>query len=107
MITEIAILNVESVLQEDFESDFKKASQYIESIGGYMGHSLKKCIEEKSRYILIVYWRSLEDHEIGFRKSSEYKEWKQLLHHYYNPFPVVEHYESVYTNAVNTKNQNL
>jgi len=39
---------------------------------------------------------SLADHTAGFRKSPEYAEWKSLLHHYYEPFPTVEHYSPVF-----------
>jgi heme-degrading monooxygenase HmoA len=42
--------------------------------------------------LLLVQWGSLEDHTEGFRKSVDYQEWKRLLHHFYDPFPVVEHY---------------
>jgi hypothetical protein len=41
---------------------------------------------------------SLEDHTIGFRQSPEYQEWRSLLHHFYDPFPTVEHYEVVLPN---------
>ena len=98
MILEVAILNVKPSLSNNFEKDFKKASSYISSIKGYKGHSLKKCVEEENKYILLVNWESIDDHEIGFRKSPAYLKWKELLHHYYDPFPVVEHYETVYEN---------
>jgi heme-degrading monooxygenase HmoA len=45
--------------------------------------------------VLLVRWESLEAHEVGFRKSAQYQEWKRLLHHFYEPFPVVSHYEAV------------
>ena len=45
--------------------------------------------------MLLVRWRRLEDHTEGFRKSAEYQEWKRLLHHFYDPFPTVEHYRLV------------
>jgi len=40
----------------------------------------------------LVEWESIEAHEIGFRQSPQYNEWKALLHHYYEPFPQVLHY---------------
>ena len=49
-----------------------------------------------SRYILLVNWQTLEDHTVGFRESEQYQEWRRLLHHFYDPFPEVEHYVSVY-----------
>ena len=95
MILELAILNVKKGQESAFESDFKRASQYISAISGYLRHSLQKCIEQDHKYVLLVEWNELEDHTIGFRESSEYLEWKKILHHYYDPFPAVEHYEMV------------
>ena len=98
MILEVAILNIKQGQESNFERDFAIAGQYISSIEGYMSHSLRKCIEHKSKYLLQVDWEKLEDHEIGFRQSEVYQKWKRLLHHYYEPFPVVEHYELVAEN---------
>lgn len=96
MILEVAILNVKKELCDDeFEAAFKQASEIISSIPGYISHELQKCIEIPNRYILLVRWETLEAHTVGFRQSEEYQEWKQLLHHFYDPFPVVEHYYSV------------
>ncbi len=92
MILEVAILNIKEGLLADFETNFKTAEAIISSMKGYISHQLKKCIEEDNKYILLVNWEKLEDHEIGFRKSEAYQEWKSLLHHFYDPFPVVEHY---------------
>jgi len=95
MILEIAILHVKEGEEHQFEKDFIRAGKYIRSVKGYAGHTLQKCMEQKSKYILLVDWKTLEDHTVGFRKSEEYAEWKKLLHHYYDPFPVVEHYETI------------
>jgi|SRR6478735_368366 len=99
MITELAILYVKDGQQHLFESDFEKAGQFISSIKGYAGHSLQKCLEQHNKYILLVNWEKIEDHTIGFRQSAVYQQWKELLHHYYDPFPVVEHYEMVLLNT--------
>ena len=95
MILEVAILNVIPGKENQFEKDFKIAGQYISSVKGYIRHSLKKCIEQNNKYLLLVDWETLEDHTIGFRQSGQYLEWKKLLHHYYNPFPTVEHFETI------------
>ncbi len=95
MILEVAILNVIPGKTEEFELAFSKAKEIISSMKGYISHDLKRCIENPNQYLLTVNWQSLEDHEIGFRKSKEYLEWKALLHHFYDPFPTVEHYESI------------
>jgi len=95
MILELAILYIKDEQVNQFENDFDKAGIYISSIKGYGGHTLQKCIEQKNKYILLVNWETLDAHTIGFRESSQYREWKKLLHHYYDPFPIVEHYETV------------
>jgi len=100
VILEVAILDIKPNMEKEFEVAFKKAQEIISSINGYVSHRLQKCIEKKNRYILLVNWQTLEDHTIGFRESKEYKEWRALLHHFYEPFPEVEHYESVFNNAL-------
>ncbi|SFZ90962.1 Heme-degrading monooxygenase HmoA [Flaviramulus basaltis] len=92
MVLEVAILNIKKGLSVGFENNFKKAEIIISSMKGYMSHELKKCIEQNDKYILLVNWETIEDHEIGFRQSEEYQKWKALLHHFYEPFPTVEHY---------------
>ncbi|NER18817.1 antibiotic biosynthesis monooxygenase family protein [Spongiivirga citrea] len=92
MILEVAILNIKPGLSGDFELAFEKAKKIISSMKGYISHELKKCMEKSDKYVLLVNWETIEHHEIGFRKSSEYQEWKSLLHHFYEPFPIVEHY---------------
>ena len=98
MILEVAILDVKPGEEPAFERDFVIASKYISSIDGYISHSLSRCEEKGSRYILLAHWRNLEAHTQNFRKSSQYLEWKRLLRHYYEPFPVVEHYSTIYQN---------
>lgn len=96
MVFEVAILQVIPARADSFEKDFKTASQWISSIDGYLRHSLRKCVEDNYKYLLLVEWENLEDHTIGFRESSQYQQWKALLHPYYDPFPIVEHYEVVF-----------
>jgi heme-degrading monooxygenase HmoA len=95
MILELAILNVRPGQEDSFEKDFAAASRYISSIEGYVSHELLRCMETPSRYVLLAKWTHLEAHTVGFRSSPAYQEWKRMLHHYYEPMPVVEHYESV------------
>ena len=95
MILETAVLHVKPELQHLFESSFKEASQYIASIKGYINHELHSSMEQENQYLLLVHWETIEDHTIGFRQSEAYIKWKRLLHHYYEPFPVVEHYMKI------------
>ena len=65
MILEVAILNVRPGRAAEFEQAFQQAQRIISSMVGYVSHEL------------------------------QYQEWRRLLHHFYDPFPTVEHYESV------------
>ena len=95
MILEVAILDIIPNQNKDFEEAFAKAAQIISSMKGYISHELQHCLEKENRYILLVKWETLEDHTVGFRQSKEYQTWKKLLHHFYEPFPTVEHYQAI------------
>lgn len=99
MILEVAILNVKPGQSQSFEKAFQQAQSIIATMPGYLSHELQKCLEVENQYLLLVSWQTLADHTIGFRQSAEYQEWKSLLHHFYDPFPVVEHYQSVFKNG--------
>lgn len=99
MILEVAILNVKPGEAEQFELAFSRAQEIISSMPGYLSHELQRCLEIKHQYILLVRWEKLSDHTEGFRGSPEYQEWKALLHHFYDPFPSVEHYEVVFSGS--------
>jgi heme-degrading monooxygenase HmoA len=93
MILEVAILDIKKGLEFQFEEAFLKASSIISSMQGYISHEIQRCIEKPNRYLLLVRWEKLEDHTLRFRQSEEYQQWKTLLHHFYDPFPAVEHYQ--------------
>ena len=95
MILEVAVLNVRRGQEQEFEAAFADARRIIAASPGCLSHRLERCLETPGRYLLLVEWRTLEDHTIGFRQSAPYLEWKEHLHHFYDPFPVVEHYVEV------------
>lgn len=94
-VLEVAVLNVRQGQNQEFEKAFAEAEMILASMTGYISHSLSECLENDARYLLLISWQSLEDHEKGFRGSSEYQQWKALLHHFYDPFPTVEHYKAL------------
>jgi len=90
-----ALLPVVAGQEEAFESAFAEATRIIANMRGFEHMALSRCIERPNTYLLE--WDRLEDHTEGFRRSAEYERWRELLHHFYEPFPVVEHYERVFT----------
>jgi heme-degrading monooxygenase HmoA len=92
MILEHAILEVKPGMEAEFESAMQQASPLIAASEGFVAIEVKPCIEKPGRYLLLVQWTSVEAHEIGFRGSDRYQQWRALLHKFYDPFPIVQHY---------------
>lgn len=94
-VLEVAILDVPAEEAEAYEAAFREAQRYIAATPGYMRHELRRRTEAPGRYVLLVWWDSLESHIEGFRKSRRYGPWRELLHRFYQPFPTVEHFVGV------------
>lgn len=94
-ILEVARLDVRPGQEADFQAAFARARSSISAVPGFIDLELRRCVETPNRYLLLVHWQTIEDHTIGFRQGEHYPRWKELLHHFYDPFPVVEHYETV------------
>lgn len=94
MVLEAAILNVRTGQEAAFESAMKIARPLIAATPGFGSIEVRRCVETPGRYLLLVTWRNLEDHEVGFRQSERYMRWRELLHRFYDPPPTVEHYEA-------------
>jgi ribosomal-protein-alanine N-acetyltransferase len=94
-ILEVAYLQVKAGQGDAFEDAFREAQPIIASMPGYRSHELQECLEHAGHYLLLVRWDSVDAHEEGFRKSERYPEWKRLLHHFYDPFPTVLHYQRI------------
>ncbi len=97
MILEHALLTVKSGLEPEFEAAFEVARHIIAASPGFQGLTLSRGIESPSSYLLLVHWDSVEAHEVGFRGSPAFNQWRAMLHHFYDPRPVVEHYSPAFT----------
>ena len=73
----------------------ERAKSIIAASPGFVSLRVERCIERPNHFLLLVEWDRLKDHTEGFRGSPAYEEWRAALHHYYDPFPVVEHFETV------------
>ena len=95
MVSELAILDIHPGKEAAFEAAFDEATRFISAAPGFERLALRRGVESPNRYVLLVEWRSIEDHD-GFRQSPDFQRLKPLLHHFYASFPtVVEHYETV------------
>ena len=97
MITEHAVLPVIAGKEAEFIATMDRAKSLIAASPGFVSLRVARCVEQPNCFLLLVEWDSLEAHTEGFRGSDAYHEWRALLHHFYDPFPVVEHFETVVT----------
>lgn len=97
MITEHALLDVVGGCEGDFVASMERAKAIIAASPGFVSLRVERCVERPNRFLLLVEWERLEDHTEGFRGSPAYEGWRSALHHFYEPFPVVEHFETVVT----------
>jgi heme-degrading monooxygenase HmoA len=97
VITEHALLTVIDGREEEFLVAMEQAKAIIAASPGFVALRVKRGLERPNCFLLLVEWERLEDHTEGFRGSPAYQDWRAALHHFYDPFPVVEHFEAVVT----------
>ncbi len=95
MILEVAHLHIKPGQTAEFEAAVPQARAIISASPGFVDLQLQRCVEDHHQHLLLVRWQTLEDHTVGFRQSAPYLQWKALLHHFYDPFPTVLHFETV------------
>ena len=95
MILERAELPVIPGLEAEFESAFATVAHLPATVEGFRSLRLVRGIESPSLYVLLIEWDSVDAHEQGFRGSAAYEQWRAALHHFYDPFPIVEHFTPV------------
>jgi heme-degrading monooxygenase HmoA len=95
VITEHALLPVVPGQEIEFLETMDRAKAIIAASPGFMSLRVQRCLERPNQFLLLVEWETLEAHTEGFRGSPAYQEWRALLHHFYDPAPVVEHFETV------------
>ncbi|WP_307175362.1 ASCH domain-containing protein [Demequina sp. NBRC 110054] len=92
MIVESVVLPVKPGFEAGFERAFRAAEPLLARQRGYVSSALRRGVEEESTYLLTVEWETVDNHEVGFRESQDYQEWKALLHPFYVTLPEVLHY---------------
>jgi heme-degrading monooxygenase HmoA len=91
MIMEIAQIEVNPGMENDFEVGVKNAAPLFKRAKGCKGMALQRSHEKPSRYRLFVQWETLENHTVDFRGSPDFQEWRKLVGHCFASAPEVEH----------------
>jgi heme-degrading monooxygenase HmoA len=96
MILEHADIRIDPARAADFEAAIiQGATTVIANAQGFQGYKVNRSIESPGRYILMIYWDTLEDHTVGFRQSPAFADWRALVGPFFAQPPVVEHMELV------------
>jgi len=94
MILEIADIRIQSNQGAEFDSAIQRGlEQIITKSTGYVSHQVHKCIETPERYVLMIWWQTLENHTIDFRQSPAFQEWRGIVGPFFASPPHVEHFE--------------
>jgi heme-degrading monooxygenase HmoA len=92
MILEHALLQVRPGEEGAFEAAMTAAQPLIAASPGFGGIEVRPAVDQPGHYLLLVRWESVADHRDGFRQSDRYQIWRALLHHFYEPMPVVSYF---------------
>ena len=95
MIVEQAMITVAPGKEENFEAAFAEAKSVMAASPGCRAVRLYRCVEEPERFMLFVEWDSVEAHMEGFRKSSAFTEWREIVGPYFAYLSDMSHYRSV------------
>lgn len=96
MILEHADLRIDPAQASAFEAAIlQAAAEVIGRAKGFGGFKVNRSIESPGRYLLTIYWETLEDHTVGFRGSPDFVQWRALVGPFFVSAPVVEHFELV------------
>ena len=93
MILEHADIRIDPANATAFEAAILRgASTVIAQAKGFQGFKVNRSIESPGRYILNIYWDTLEDHTVGFRQSPAFAEWRAIIGPFFAQPPQVEHF---------------
>ena len=96
MILEIADIRIHPGKQAEFEAAIRQATEVVlPKAKGVHGFKVNHCIETPERYILQIFWETLEDHTIGFRQGPLFAEWRSYIGPFFAGPPNVEHFTLV------------
>ena len=96
MILEIADIRIHPGKQAEFDEAIARGQRtVIARAEGVRGYKVNKGIESPERYILQVFWDTLEAHTVGFRQGPLFAEWRAIVGPYFAQPPVVEHFTLV------------
>ena len=96
MILEIADIRIATGQNADFDEAIRRGVETVVARAkGFRGYKVNRSIESPGRYLLMIYWETLENHTVDFREGPLFPQWRAIVGPYFAQPPVVEHFELV------------
>ena len=100
MILEVADIRIAPGQQAEFDAAIQRGIQtVIAGAKGFRGYKVNRGVESPERYLLMIYWETLENHTVDFRQGPLFAQWRAIVGPYFAAPPVVEHFELVAKSA--------
>ncbi|HNY46796.1 MAG TPA: antibiotic biosynthesis monooxygenase [Casimicrobium sp.] len=100
MILEVADIRIPAGKQAEFDAAIQRGVEtVISKAQGFRGYKVNRGVESPERYLLMIYWATLEDHTVAFRQGPLFPEWRAIVGPFFAQPPVVEHFELVVKSA--------
>lgn len=94
MILELADIRIQPGKQAQFDAAIQKGVEtVISKAKGFRGYKINKGIETPERYVLMIFWETLENHTVDFRESPAFQDWRALVGPFFAAPPAVEHFD--------------
>ena len=94
MILEVADIRIAPGKQAEFDAAIQRGVEtVISKAKGFRGYKVNKGMESPERYLLMIYWQTLEDHTVAFREGPLFPQWRAIVGPFFAQPPVVEHFE--------------
>lgn len=95
MILEIAQFQIKTGREADFEAVCAKAAPLFQRAKGCVGMEVQRSMENKGKFVLLVWWETVDNHMKDFRGSEDFQEWRRLIGDLLDGTPQMEHCELV------------
>lgn len=92
MIIEHAVLRIKPGMEKDFERALPDGVAFIAASKGFIDLEVRPSVEKPSTYHLIIKWKTVEDHTVGFRESDRFPKWRAIVSPFFAEPPQVEHF---------------
>jgi len=93
MILELADIRIPPGQQAAFDEAIQRGvATVLSQSAGFRGFKINKGLESPERYVLMVFWDTLEDHTVGFRQGPLFAQWRAIIGPFFAQPPQVEHF---------------